>query len=160
ALACSPAPSPASAPAQEVVELTALQHFEKKKDLACDPGKEHWRLQSAPKRGGTITKAATVVSHLDLTQPGGNINNSSQVYEHLVETRACYYEDMVMVPKLARSWAVSPDGTSWTLKLREDVKWQNKAPVNGRAFTAQDVAWTIEHQKAAGLLRSAWAPVK
>jgi peptide/nickel transport system substrate-binding protein len=47
------------------------------------------------------------------------------------------------VPNLALS-AESPDATTWTLKLRNDVKWHNVAPVNGRAFVAEDVKanWT------------------
>ena len=28
---------------------------------------------------------------------------------------------MVMLPSLARSWEISPDGLTWTLRLREDV---------------------------------------
>lgn len=42
-------------------------------------------------------------------------------------------------PELARSWEASPDGLTITFKLPPNVKWQNKPPVNGRAFTAEDV---------------------
>lgn len=33
-----------------------------------------------------------------------------------------------------------------TLKLRDEVKWQNKPPVNGRQFTANDVGYTIDYE--------------
>src|SRR5581483_10177751 len=79
---------------------------------------------------------------------------------HLIETRACYYEDTAFVPGLATSWQVSPDGLTYTFKLRQDAKWQNVAPVNGRPFVSKDVAWTIELQKAGGQLGSAWKPVQ
>ena len=44
---------------------------------------------------------------------------------------------------LAEKWDHSADGLTWTFKLREGVKWQNIAPVNGRAFTSADVVCTI-----------------
>jgi peptide/nickel transport system substrate-binding protein len=41
-------------------------------------------------------------------------------------------------PDLALT-AESPDAITWTMKLRQNVKFQNIAPVNGHAFTAEDV---------------------
>jgi peptide/nickel transport system substrate-binding protein len=40
-------------------------------------------------------------------------------------------------PNLARSWEVADDGLTWTLHLRDDVKWTDGAP-----FTADDVVFT------------------
>ncbi len=161
--ACAgPAQTPQGPPiAQVEQELSAIQHFERKKTLNCEPGKEHWRTAGTPKRGGSFVASggATSMEHMDVTTGGGGSQNQPQVYEHLIETRACYYEDTVFVPGLAKSWQVSPDGLTWTLKLVENARWHNKPPVNGRAFTSADVAWTIEHQKAGGLLRSSWVPV-
>jgi peptide/nickel transport system substrate-binding protein len=34
---------------------------------------------------------------------------------------------------------MSDDGTKHTFNLRRGVKFHNKAPVNGREFTAQDI---------------------
>lgn len=51
---------------------------------------------------------------------------------------------------LAESWEVSEDGLTWTFQLRQGVKWQNVAPVNGREFTAADVVCTIEEIKERG----------
>ncbi len=156
-----PAPqAPAPLVEQAEVELSAMEHFERKQALACDPGKEHWRRDGTPKRGGTFVRPNTRIEHLDVSAPGGGSQNQPQVYEHLIESRACYYEDTAFVPGLAESWNVSSNGLTWTLNLRKDVRWHNKPPVNGRPFTAQDVAWTIEHQKAGGVLRSVWAPVR
>ena len=47
-------------------------------------------------------------------------------------------------PDLAESWETSEGGTKHTFHLREGVKFHNKAPVNGREFTAEDVVKTIE----------------
>lgn len=43
------------------------------------------------------------------------------------------------LPQLAESWTVSPDGLVYTFKLRKDVKFHN-----GRAFTADDVKYSLE----------------
>src|SRR5581483_3402161 len=45
----------------------------------------------------------------------------------------------------------SPDGKTWTLHLRDDVKWQNLPPVNGRQFTSADVGWSIDYIKKSPL---------
>ena len=45
---------------------------------------------------------------------------------------------------LAESWEISEDATKHTFKLRQGAKFHNKAPVNGREFTAQDVVKTVE----------------
>ncbi len=42
-------------------------------------------------------------------------------------------------PGLAKSWDVSPDGLTWTMHLREDVKWNDGVP-----FTADDVVFTYK----------------
>ena len=48
-------------------------------------------------------------------------------------------------PHLAESWEVSEDKLQITFKLREGVLWQNKAPVSGREFEAEDVIKTWEY---------------
>lgn len=45
---------------------------------------------------------------------------------------------------LAEEWEHNDDATEWTFHLREGVKFHNKPPVNGREFTAADVACTME----------------
>jgi peptide/nickel transport system substrate-binding protein len=51
------------------------------------------------------------------------------------------------VGELAESWTASPDGTEYTFKLRQGVKFHNKPPVNGREFAADDAKWTLENIK-------------
>ena len=40
---------------------------------------------------------------------------------------------------MAESWEISPDQLTLTFKLRQGVKWDSRAPTNGRALDAQDV---------------------
>jgi ABC-type transport system substrate-binding protein len=44
-----------------------------------------------------------------------------------------------VVPQLAESWEMSDDKLQITFKLRQGVQWQDKAPVSGREFVAEDV---------------------
>ncbi len=44
-----------------------------------------------------------------------------------------------IMPDLADTWDVSPDGLSYTFHLRRDVRWHD-----GHAFTADDVVFTID----------------
>ena len=54
------------------------------------------------------------------------------------------------VPSLATSWTVSPDGKTWTFKLREGVKFNsNKFFTPTRDFNADDVIFSVMRQKDA-----------
>lgn len=46
--------------------------------------------------------------------------------------------DLKPQPQLAQSWSVSPDGKSYTFKLRPNVKWHD-----GKPFTSADVRFTV-----------------
>jgi peptide/nickel transport system substrate-binding protein len=73
-----------------------------------------------------------------------NIYNG-MVYDSLVRNKPGITQPTTnteVLPSLAESWEISPDKTSITFKLRQGVKWQAVAPVNGRAFEADDVVAT------------------
>ena len=46
---------------------------------------------------------------------------------------------------LAESWEM-PDETTTIYHIRQGVHWWNKAPLNGREFTAEDAAWSITRE--------------
>lgn len=106
------------------------------KNLACDPGKEHWRAAGNAKRGGTFVRPERSIPHLDPSQPGGNSNYQPQIYEHLVDTRACYYEDTMFVPALARAGQLDQNHVNGYLKRDFDALVQ----ANPKFTTRQDVA--------------------
>ena len=47
----------------------------------------------------------------------------------------------VLTGQLAESWE-NPDPLTYVFKIRDDVFWHDKAPVNGRQLTAHDVAYS------------------
>jgi oligopeptide transport system substrate-binding protein len=49
-------------------------------------------------------------------------------------------KNMKVIPDIASSWTVSPDGTVYTFKLRNDVVFQN----SNRRVTAQDFKYSME----------------
>ncbi len=51
---------------------------------------------------------------------------------------------------LAESWDISPDGLTYTFHIRKGVHWHNKAPMNGRELTAQDVEYNFHRYLGLG----------
>lgn len=47
----------------------------------------------------------------------------------------------------------------FNIKIRNGVKWQNVAPLNGRAFTADDVKFTLDSYAASPEFGTAWLPI-
>ena len=78
------------------------------------------------------------------------------VYSSLVQPAPGYLKPAgeELLPDIAESWETSPDGMTLTLKIRQNVKWHNKAPVNGRAMTIEDVVYSWERMSAKGSARS------
>jgi peptide/nickel transport system substrate-binding protein len=54
-----------------------------------------------------------------------------------------------LVGSLATSWAM-PDVNDFVVTLRQNVYWQNIAPVNGRQFTAADVVYDMDRMYGLG----------
>ncbi len=48
-----------------------------------------------------------------------------------------------VLPKLAKSWQVSKDGTVYTFQLRQDANW-----INGEPVTAHDIVWAVQRNIA------------
>src|SRR6185437_16082810 len=51
-------------------------------------------------------------------------------------------EHGTLVPVLAESWDVKPGATDWVFKIRKGVTFHN-----GKALTAEDVAYSINHHR-------------
>jgi oligopeptide transport system substrate-binding protein len=59
---------------------------------------------------------------------------SFEVIRDLYEGLASESPDGVVVPGVASSWTVTPNGTQYTFKLRPDAKWSNGAQVRAKDF--------------------------
>jgi peptide/nickel transport system substrate-binding protein len=106
-----------------------------------------------PRPGGSLvvqmpSEISTHIHPLLQTDPAAMGIISGTVYSKLLEFRTGPDVDTLeIVPDLAESWEISPDGLTYTFRLRDDVRWQNVAPVNGRPFTSDDVVATFEAVK-------------
>ena len=77
-------------------------------------------------------------------------------YSRLTMLKAGYLQDSEgeFVGDIAESWEWSPDRLQLTMRLRNDVKFHNIAPVNGRAMDMDDVLLSWKRFTERGLLRS------
>src|SRR6266508_3800874 len=92
----------------------------------------------APKAGGTLVSAQTTeATGLDpqLVPALSRSRRSPMLYSQLVRFDA----DMNPTPELAESWQISPDGLTWTFKLRQGVKFHD-----GQEMTSADVKFTFD----------------
>ena len=97
-----------------------------------------------PAHGGSLHEGLVGLPHtinpvLAVTDVDRDI--SSLVYAGLTKT-----QDGQILPDLADSWTVSPDGLAYTFKLKPGLKFQNGAPL-----TAGDVVFTITKIKDSAL---------
>jgi peptide/nickel transport system substrate-binding protein len=115
-----------------------------------------------PKAGGTLTVATTWdVSTWDPAKSaaGGTITVPNMIYSRLLRIKGGPEINpfkIVVEPELAKSWERSPDGLTFTFKLQSGVKWQNVAPLNGRALVADDVKFAFERYAKEGVHQSYW----
>lgn len=99
----------------------------------------HPAAAEAPRHGGTLTVAlqpepVVLTSAVNPAQATSIV--AANVFDGLLE----YDTDLKPRPSLATAWALSPDGTVLTLRLREGVTWHDGTP-----FTSADVKWTAEN---------------
>ncbi|MCO1654526.1 ABC transporter substrate-binding protein [Pseudonocardia humida] len=108
-----------------------------------------------PRPGGTLVmqlpaEITNGLNPLVSSDPTAMTLISGSVYGKLVEFRTGPdVRGLEVVPDLAESWEISPDGLTYTFNLRKDVRWQDIAPVDGRPFVADDVVATFTALKQA-----------
>ena len=92
-----------------------------------------------PKNGGTMT--VTYMNEMASLDPAIGYDPASwNIIKALYDGLLGYEVGTTnIVPDLAESFTVSPDGLTFTFKLRPGVKFQN-----GRALTAEDVRYSID----------------
>jgi ABC-type transport system substrate-binding protein len=100
------------------------------------------------KRGGELNTPITNIATATLEQSlGGNGSGSALVhlaYSQLMRAAIGTFNDTpqgVWEPEAAESYEQSADGLQVTFKLR-DMKFDDRAPTNGRSMTAEDVVYS------------------
>ena len=104
-----------------------------------------------PKTGGTLnfTLADLGTENNDVILAATN-NVTPLIYEPLLR----YDPQGNILPWLAESFSMSPDGKLWTFNLRKGVKW-----TNGDDFTSDDVSFSIQRYISDDA-KSAWSPLQ
>ncbi|MGE3511280.1 MAG: ABC transporter substrate-binding protein [Vicinamibacterales bacterium] len=101
------------------------------------------------KSGGTVVRLSGRTPLFDMIPTtahaqAGDFTNA--VYSRLVRFANTSGLKNIMTaniePDLATSWE-SPDDTTVIMTLAPNIKWQNVAPVNGRAFTVDDIKYSF-----------------
>ncbi|MBV8567613.1 MAG: ABC transporter substrate-binding protein [Methylobacteriaceae bacterium] len=96
------------------------------------------RMARAAAAGGLIRVACTVPA--GAVDPVTVDDNGGLLMLHQTgEFLSISGPDLVLRPHLAESWKPNGDGTVWTFKIRQGVKFQN-----GKTMTAEDVAASID----------------
>jgi len=95
--------------------------------------------QGTPKRDGTLVIALPAETG-SLDPQATTSLNAQRVREQMFDSLlAADWDLKTLLPSLAESWQVSPDGLTYTFKLRQDVKFHS-----GKPLTSEDVRYTFD----------------
>lgn len=97
--------------------------------------------KAAPTQGGSANFVLSAEPPV-LTTIAHTAFNSVYVSAKTTEGLLTYDFDLTPKPLLATEWTISPDGLTYTFKLRAGVKWHD-----GNPFTSADVAYSINTLK-------------
>ena len=111
------------------------------------PGTGSTPAAGTPKSGGRLQELNTgepdqYDPHRDAGYPGLIV--MSAVYNALLRTRLPIGKDFTVEPDMVDKLPEQPDDRTYVFKLAPNVKWQNVAPTNGRAVTADDIKKNFE----------------
>ena len=134
-----------------VVEKVVVQEVAGKK-YVTDP--TTGKVVTAPEYGGTLTyaqssepaNADTHFSHGPAWVVGATVERLGimdwAIDRDVSSLRSTYLPSALFRPHLAESWD-TPDPLTIIFNIGKGIKWQNKAPMNGREFTADDVVFNF-----------------
>ena len=97
-----------------------------------------------------------------VSSAGGTITVPNMVYNRLLGFVGGPNYDpfkLELEPELASSWERTPDGATFTFQIRDDVNWQNIAPLNGRKFVAADAKYAHDRYATDGAHKSYWTNI-
>ncbi|MBI2908538.1 MAG: ABC transporter substrate-binding protein [Chloroflexi bacterium] len=135
--------APAAAPVAKQGDLAAKPQAEGRTPVPAAPAPTLTPAAQQPRYGGIVelsirTEPRHYDMHGDASQTA--IWSFSPAYNGLLQNDPL--EPGKIVPDLVESWTVSLDGTTYTFKLREGVKWHD-----GNPLTTADVLLSMEKLK-------------
>lgn len=91
------------------------------------------------RRGGTlhVVQGAVPLPAVSFSQNNPNFSVNRAIWNTLVDLD---HRTLKPIPQLATSWTVSPDGKTYVLQLRDDVRYHS-----GRAFGPDDVLFVLKY---------------
>ena len=100
---------------------------------------------AAPSPGassGAVTYRVGVMEAVDNLNPFIGYSSTDYLIYHLNYDFLVSWDpkDLLPRPEFAESWSSSPDGKTWTFKIRSGMTWQDGEPA-----TARDVAFTFNY---------------
>ena len=118
-----------------------------------------------PRACGTLRVGVTFdVANFDpsVSSAGGTITVPNMVYNRLLGfVGGPSYDpfNLELEPELASAWERTPDGGTFTFQIRDDINWQNIAPLNGRKFVAADAKYAHDRYAQEGAHKSYWTNI-
>ncbi len=103
--------------------------------VACSPG----RKEGSAAKSRVLTATIGYPEPHTMFAPGGGGGGPGFTGSKVLERLGRFNKDQTFSPVLAESWVIAPDKKSVTFKLRQGVKWHD-----GKDFTADDVAWSVQ----------------
>jgi peptide/nickel transport system substrate-binding protein len=117
-----------------------------------------------PKSGGTLAVRTTVDPFdWDVTYVGKgtpNINGIRHAYSSLLQFKSgpsIPYGELTLEPALAEKWE-TPDGQTFTFKIRSGAAFPSSSPTNGRPVTSADVKFSYEYLSRTGSIAARSLP--
>ena len=134
-------------------ERVVVKEVEVRQGYVTDP--TTGKVVSAPQYGGTITfvdngSAGQVTDYYVSTAAPKNVQLFQEklgiadwaLDRHVYPYSTQHLPDFTMTGRLAESWE-QPDPLTIIFKIRQGVRWHDKAPMNGRELTASDVEFSF-----------------
>ena len=147
---------PRGKPGREEEPAAAME-----KEMVLDPSTG--KMVSAPEYGGTLTVANLLepenadmhFSHVPALVSGATVEKLGMmdwaIDRDMFSFSSQYQPLSLFRPHLAASWD-TPDPLTIVFNIRKGVKWQDKAPLNGRELTADDVVFNFSAHAGPGRL--------
>ncbi len=138
----SPSPTPTKTPTPVIEDVAYVTRIH---------GIDYWQAEDAePQYGGTLNIYSLYRDTFNplLTNIEANREMLRLVFDSLI------FVDSTLRPQplLAKSWSVGGDRLSWTIRLRDDILWQD-----GTIFTADDAVASLEIARTQGSVNySSW----